>query len=323
MSVPNLEIKNEVLAAEDRIRPHIRTTPLELSESLSKVAGCQVFLKEEHNQLTGSFKVRGALNKLLSLSDEQRAKGVVVASTGNHGLAVAHGLKTLDMEGSIYLPENTPANKIQLLKSQGVPLTLYGIDPLETELKARHDSEANGKTYISPYNDPQVIGGQGTIGVEILKQVKDLDEIYIAVGGGGLISGISGYLKNTRPETNIVGCLPANSPVMYECVKAGKIIDVPTSPTLSDATAGGLEAAAITFDICKTYVDEWMMVSEAQIQSAMKLIYDHHGWVVEGAAGVPLAALLNSGKSFTKDKKVALIICGSNVDQQKFYELMD
>ncbi len=322
MSVPTFDVKNEVLAAEDRIRPHIHTTPLELSEPLSQLTDCQVYLKEEHEQLTGSFKVRGALNKLLSLSEEQRAKGVVVASTGNHGLAVAHGLKTLGVEGSIYLPENTPPNKVELLKSKGVPLTLYGIDPLETELQARHDSESQRKTYISPYNDPQVIGGQGTIGIELLGQIPDLDEVYIAVGGGGLTSGISGYLKNTQPEINIIGCLPENSPVMSECIKAGKIIDVSMSPTLSDATAGGLEADAITFSICQAYVDKWVVVSEAEIQSAMKLIYEHHGWIVEGAAGVPLAGLLKLDRSFTQDKKIALIICGGNVDQQKFHELI-
>lgn len=323
MSVTTFNIKNEVLAAEDRIRPHINTTPLELSEPLSEMTGCQVFLKEEHVQLTGSFKVRGALNKLMSLNAEQRAKGVVVASTGNHGLAVAHGLKTLGVEGLIYLPETTPANKVELLRSKGVPLKLYGIDPLETELQARRDAERQGKTYISPYNDPKIIGGQGTIGVELLEQLPDLDEVYIAVGGGGLISGISGYLKETNPDIKIIGCLPENSPVMAECIKVGKIIDVPMSPTLSDATAGGLEADAITFGICQTYVVEWMVASEAEIQSAMKLIYDHHGWVVEGAAGVPLAALLKSDRSFNEDTKVALVLCGGNVDQEKFKQLME
>lgn len=322
MSVTTFNVKNEVLAAEDRIRPHINTTPLELSQPLSEMAGCQVYLKEEHSQLTGSFKVRGALNKLMSLSDEQRAKGVVVASTGNHGLAVTHGLKTLGVEGLVYLPETTPANKVELLRSKGVPLKPYGTDPLETELQARRDAESQGKTYISPYNDQKIIGGQGTIGVELLQQLPEMDEVYITVGGGGLISGISGYIKETNPDIKIIGCLPKNSPVMVECIRAGEIIDVPMSPTLSDATAGGLEANAITFGICQTYVDEWLVVSEAEIQSAMKLIYDHHGWVVEGAAGVPLASLTKSGRSFDQDTKVALVLCGGNVDQKKFQQLV-
>ncbi len=304
-------IRREVEAAEQRIRPHVRTTALEPSAPLSGQSGARVFLKLEHQQLTGSFKVRGALSKVLSLTDRDRRE-VVAASTGNHALAVAHALSLTGRQGTVYLPGEVAAGKLEALRRAGVPFRQFGRDPVDAERRARREAEEEGKIYLSPYNDPQVIGGQGTVGVEILRQLPEVDAVFVAVGGGGLISGIAAWLKQHRPAVRIVGCLPENSPVMFESVRAGRIVDIPCRPTLSDATAGGLEAGAITFELCRALVDDYRLVSEEEIASAMRLLQRDHGLRVEGAAAVAVAAFLQDPAP-DRDQNVVLLLCGGNV----------
>lgn len=316
-----IDVYREVSAAEKRIRPYIRETPLEPSLFLSKAAACHASLKLENLQITGSFKLRGAFNKLLSLTETERQRGIITASTGNHGLATAHALKTLGIKGTIYLPENAAPQKVKLLQQFGADLHFYSTDPEATEQYARRQSEAEDKVYVSPYNDPCIIGGQGTIAVELLRQIEQVDSVLIAVGGGGLISGIAGYLKAVRPAIEIIGCLPENSPVMYESMQAQKIVEMPSLPTLSDGTAGGIEPGAITFDLCQRFVDDWVLVDEQEIQAAMKLLFEEHRLVVEGAAGVPVASLLKL-KDQLYGKHVALILCGGNIAIEKFKTLV-
>ena len=303
-----------VLAA-NRIAPYIRETPLDFSPYFSELTGANVYLKLENLQYTGSFKLRGAFNKLLSLSEEDRAAGGVAASSGNHGAAIAYAMNKLGIEGTIFVPEQTSTTKVDAIRREGGDVRFFGTDGLDTEMHARAYAEENGMVYLSPYNDADVIAGQGTCGVEIANQLADVDAIFIAVGGGGLISGVGALLKSVNPATTVVACQPAASAVMTESVKAGEIVELPSLPTLSDGTAGGIEADAITFDICREIVDEFVVVTEEQIAAAMRNFIDAHHMLAEGAAGVAIAALLASGNKY-KGKNVVVVVCGSNVSRE-------
>jgi threonine dehydratase len=303
-----------VLAA-NRIASYIRETPLDYSPYFSELTGANVYLKLENLQHTGSFKLRGAFNKLLSLSEEDREAGGVAASSGNHGAAIAHAMNKLGVAGTIFVPEQTSPTKVEAIKRAGGDVRFFGTDGLDTELHAREFAEENGMVYLSPYNDPDVIAGQGTCGVEIAQQLADVDAVFIAVGGGGLISGVGSFLKSVNPSLDVVACQPAASAVMTESVKAGKIVDLPSDPTLSDGTAGGIEADAITFDICRGIADEYVVVSEEQIAEAMRGFIDSHHMLAEGAAGVAIAGLLASGDKY-KDQNVVVIVCGGNISRE-------
>lgn len=312
-----MDIKSEVLCAERQIREYIRETPLDYSEDLSLINASKTFLKLENAQITGSFKARGALNKVLSLSAVEKAKGIITASTGNHGLGVANALARTNTKGVIYLPRNVSTVKAESIKKFNVPVEYYGEEAHETEIYAREIAEETGQIYVSPYNDLQVIAGQGTIGIELLRKVPELDYILVSVGGGGLISGIAGYVKEVNPKVRIVGCLPENAPAMYESINAGKIVSVSELPTLSDGTAGGLDEDSITFALCQKYVDDYILVTEDEIAAGMRFVFQKHGQIIEGAAGVTIAAFLKGKEGFA-EKNVALIMCGGNIGFEKF-----
>jgi threonine dehydratase len=307
-----MEMKEKIVEAEKRIRPYLRETPVEYSYVLTNMTGCEVYLKLENIQITGSFKARGALNKILSL--QSSTAKIITASTGNHGLGVANALAVVKKEGTIYLPKGASPAKVEAIKMRGAPVEFYGENSDETEQYVRKLSETTNQIYVSPYNDEEVVAGQGTIGVELLRQVPELDVVFVSIGGGGLIGGIASYLKAVNPKIEVVGCLPVNAPAMYECIKAGKIIEVPEKPTISDGTAGGLERGSITFGICQKYVDSYITVTEEEIISAMKLVIKYHHLIIEGSAGVAVAALIKDKERF-KGKKVAIVICGGNVSE--------
>ncbi len=306
------DILNEILTAHTRISSHVRETPLDYSVALSRLTGCQVYLKCENLQYTGAFKARGAINKLLSLTQTEREQGVVAASSGNHGAAVAFGLKKLNLHGVIFVPENASPTKIDNIRNYDARLEFYGTDTMHTELYAQAYAEKHNMVYISPYNDPQVIGGQGTIGLEIAHQLNHVNAVLVPIGGGGLISGIAGYLKTNSPHIEIIGCLPSMSPVMAESIKSGRIIDMETSPTLSDATAGGITPHAITFEICQQLVDDYILVSEEEIKQAIITIMKTQHLLIEGAAGVALASLLKKAESW-RNKNVVVVLSGANI----------
>jgi threonine dehydratase len=307
-----VDLKKEVLSAEKRIRKHIHTTPLEYSGYLSSLCNAEVYLKLENYQLTGSFKIRGALNKVLSLTKKQREVGVITASTGNHALGVAHALQIAGGKCAIYVPTNTSRSKLRALQYYPVKVRFYGEECEDTEVHARKIAKRNNQVYISPYNDWKIVGGHGTIGIELENQLKNIDHLFASVGGGGFISGIGGYLKSISKNITITGCLPKNSPVMYESIKAGKILDMEIKPTLSDGTAGNIEQDALTFDLCKKYVDDYILVTETEIKRAITLILDNHHMVIEGAAGVTVASFIKQKKKYTH-KTVVLVICGRNI----------
>jgi len=298
--------------AADRIAPYIRQTPLERSAYFSELTGANVWLKLENLQITGSFKLRGACNKLLSLTPEQIGVGCVAASSGNHGAAVAYAMNELGIAGVIFVPETASSAKIDAIRRAGADVRLFGSDGLDTEEHARQYAVDNGMTYLSPYNDAEVIAGQGSCGVEIANQVKNVDALFVAVGGGGLIAGVAGFLKSVHPAMQAIGCQPAASAVMAASSKAGRLLQMPSDPTLSDGTAGGIEAGAITFEFCQTLVDEYVLVSEEEIAEAMREFLDVHHMLLEGAAAVPLAAMKQLGRRY-QGADIVAIICGANI----------
>ena len=198
----------------------------------------------------------------------------------------------------------------------------FGEDCLEAEKKARKDSKLKKSTFISPYNDEYVMSGQGTIAIELIEQIEKLDVAIVSIGGGGLISGISKYIKSTWPEIQVVGCSPKNSSVMISSMYAGKILDIESKHTLSDGTAGGLEFGSITFPICCEYIDQTILVTEDEIKKAMGLYYKNENQIVEGAAGVAIATFLKIKNHFSR-KKVGIILCGGNIDQKHFLSLIN
>jgi len=319
--ISTAEILKEVISAESRIRPHIRETFLEYSPILSELGNASVYCKLENLQYTGSFKIRGALNKMLSLSDQQKKNSVVAASTGNHGTAVAFALNKANLPGIVFVPENTPRYKVESITRLGAEVRFHGTDCVDSEIYAREYARQKEMIYISPYNDPKVIGGQGTIGVELRRQLSQIDAVFIALGGGGLISGISAFLKSKFPKIQIIGCSPQNSHVMIQSLKAGKILDIPSLPTLSEGTAGGIEKNAISFGLCRELVDDYLTVTEDEIKQSLRLFIDTHHMLVEGAAAVPIAAYLKIKESFSA-KNIVIIICGANIHLDTLKEIL-
>lgn len=298
--------------AAQRIAPMIRTTPLERSAQLSKAVDADVLLKLEHRQYTGSFKLRGAVNRVLTLTTDQLDRGCVAASSGNHGAAVAYALQQLGKPAIIFVPEQTSSAKVTKIQGAGADVRKFGTDGLDTEEYARRYADDNGLFYVSPYNDAAVVAGQGTLGVELLAEAGQLDAVFVAVGGGGLVSGVGSVLKAASPDIRIIGCQPAASPIMQASIAAGRILDLPSEPTLSDGTAGGIEADSITFPLCRAVVDEFVVVDEAAIAAGMRQYMAEFDEAIEGAAGVAIAALL-ARPDLAAGGRVAVIVCGGNV----------
>ncbi len=298
--------------AASRIAEHVVRTPLRRSSALSAATGAEVFCKLENRQETGSFKLRGATNRLLTLGDEQRDRGCVAASSGNHGAAVARAASQLGVDAIVFVPEQTVEAKVARIRDSGADIRFFGTDGLDTELHARGYAEERGLFYLSPYNDPEVIAGQGTVGIEVLEDLPDVEALFIAVGGGGLAGGVGSVIKAHNPDIRIYGCQPLASPVMARSIEAGRILDMPSEPTLSDGTAGGIEEGAITFPLNQAVVDDWVIVDEDRIAAAMRDFEESDGEVIEGAAGVAIAAMLERRDEIA-GKKVVVIICGGNV----------
>lgn len=316
-------IYNEILLAEERIRPHTLTTPLLLSRPLSKLVNANVYLKLENEQHTGSFKARGSLNKILSLTDTQRAKGVITASTGNHALGFSRALEIAKLDGTVYLPPHASEAKINALKNYPAILKYHGSNSLETELHAKQEAEEEGKVWVSPYNDLQIIAGQGTIAIELEQQLNQIDHCLITVGGGGLISGIGAYLKQTKPDCKIVACQPKNSHEMTLSLSEGKIMDMPEElETLSDGSAGGIEPESITFAICQKIVDECLLAEEPEIAEGIAFMIKNHKKVIEGSAAVTIATLINNKEKFV-GSNVVLVICGGNIKLKSLKSILN
>lgn len=309
---PGRELIRAVVAAEMRLRPHLRETPLERSPRLEELTGVATWLKLENLQHTGSFKVRGALNAMLELAPEDLERGVVAASTGNHGAAVAFAARRVGTRAIVYVPRTASPTKLAAMRRAGAEIVTHGTDGIEAEVEARRVAGETGRVYLSPYNDPSVVFGQGTVGAEIERQSRSVEALFVAVGGGGLISGTAAYLKSLDPEVRIVGCSPEASPVMDESVRRGRIVEMESHQTLSDGTAGGVESEAITFESCRALVDEWVRVSEAEIRGAIVEILESHHQLIEGSAAVAVAGLEKRAADLGVESAVA-VICGGNI----------
>ena len=306
-----------IVRAHAAIRPQVPVSPLQPSGALSSAFGCSVLLKNEHLQPNGSFKIRGATNKIRTLGAAARRAGVTTASTGNHGQAVALAGALAGVPVTVYVAASAAKPKVDAIRALGAGLVVVEGPPIEAELLARRDAASQGKTYISPYNDVEVMAGQGTIGMELLEQEPELDAVFISVGGGGLIGGVGTVLKNLRPQARVMGVWPENSPCMLRAMEAGEIVDVDEKETLSDGTAGAIEPGSVTLPVCRAVIDDTVTVSEAEIGSAMRLLAQTEHWIVEGSAGVALAGLAKRAASLP-NRKVAVVLCGRNIALERF-----
>lgn|SRR5690625_5235251 len=311
--MPDLEeLASRIDAAYDRIAPYVRCTPLAPFPALSERLDALVHLKSEHLQVTGSFKARGALAKLTALDDDVRAAGVITASSGNHGLGVANALSALGGRGTVCVPHGASEVKVAGIRRLGADVRTLGDDAGETEQLAMEAAESEGLTYVSPYDDVEVISGQGTIGVEIAQQRPETDTVVVSVGGGGLISGVAAALKHRRPDVRVVGVSPANDAAMAASVEAGRIVSPPAKATLSDGTAGSVTPGAVTFPLCQELVDEWVLISEDEIRAALRSVIDEHHQLVEGAAAAAVAGALHVADGLAGGN-VAIVSCGANI----------
>jgi threonine dehydratase len=268
-------------------------------------------------QPTGSFKIRGATNKVRLLDAQSRRAGVLTASTGNHGVAVARAGGLAGVPVKVYVSNATVPAKLAGIRTRGAELVIVDGPPLEAELAARRKAAADGLVYISPYNDLDVIAGQGTLGVELLKQEPGLDAVFIAVGAGGLIGGVGSAIKALNPRVQVVGVWPEASQCMLRALEAGRIIPVEEHETLSDGTLGAIESNSATFPICQAVIDVRVVVSETEIAAAMLQLAETQDLMVEGAAGVALAGLVKCAQAY-RGRKVAVVLCGRNIGPQAF-----
>ena len=315
------QLAQECRQASKRIAGLVRETPLDYSPAFSADLGAEVYFKLENLQHTGSFKLRGASNRLMTLTDEQRSAGCVIASSGNHGAAAACAMQKLGVDGVIFVPEKTSAAKVDAIRDYGGHVEFFGNDGLDTELRARAYANDNGMFYLSPYNDAEVVAGQGSCGVEIATQLPDVDDVFIAVGGGGLVAGVASVLKDANERIRIHGCQPQASAVMAHSIAAGRIVEEASRPTLSDGTAGGIEPDAITFPLCRELIDDFVVVSEDEIAAAMRLYIDRQKQLIEGAAGVAVAAMVLQ-REHIAGRKVVVIICGGNISRETLRQVI-
>ena len=295
-----LDVPRLVSEAIERCRDYLSPTPLEYSMYLSEKIDGEVWLKLDSMQRTSSFKFRGAVNKVMSLTKEELEKGVVTASTGNYALAVAEAMRLRNHRATIYVAEDLESSRLELLRSHGLDLVIHGKLAWDAEKEARRVAEEEDKIYVSPYNDPIVVGGQGTCGYEISKQLPDLDAAFFACGGGGLLTGSAGWLKSHNPDVEAFGVSPENSPVMYESMRRNKMVEMETYRTLADTCAGGLDLDSITLELCQRYVEEIILLTEKEIEASIRLLFEQHRLVVEGSGA--LGVCLNE-KSDSKEKK--------------------
>jgi threonine dehydratase len=302
----------DIQRARERLRSAIFFSPCAYSGMVSGLTGCQVFFKLDNLQMTGSFKERGACNKLLSLTTKQREKRVIAASAGNHGLAVAFHARRLGIPATIVMPSSAPLIKVASARRFGAELVLTGQDLAEAFAAARRLEKEQKSTFIHPFDDPLIIAGQGTLGLELMEQEPDLEAVIVPVGGGGLIAGVALALKESRAQVRVVGVQAERMPGMRTALEKGKIETIPYAATIADGIAVR-QVGELTLPLVQKYVDEIVTVSEEEIARAILLLLEVEKTVVEGAGATTLAALVNRKVELT-GKRVVLLLSGGNID---------
>jgi threonine dehydratase len=314
----------DVELARKRIGDSVYLSPCAYSESLSQRTRSKCWLKLENLQMTGSFKERGACNKLMALSDEERSRGVVCASAGNHAQGVAYHSRRLGIDATIVMPEATPLNKVQstrgFLKDSG-KIVLFGASFDEAQEEARRIQAAEGRIFVHPFDDDLVMAGQGTIGLELIEQNPYLDAVVVAIGGGGLAAGIAVAIKETNPKIKVYGVESSSFACMKEAVAAGHPVTLPAARTIAEGIAVR-RAGERTLEVVKKYIDHIVVVDEEEIAEAILTLLENEKTVAEGAGAAPLAALLHH-RLPVDGKKVAVLVCGGNIDVNVISRIID
>ncbi len=312
---------SEVFTAYERIRDRVRVTPFEMSESLTAAAGVPVILKLEHQQRTGSFKLRGATNAVLGLTSGQRERGVVGVSTGNHGRGLASAASDAGVRCIICMSNLVPQNKIDGIKGHGAEVRIVGSSQDDAQIEVDRLVNEDGMTMLPPFDHRNIIAGQGTLGLEILNQIPEAETIVVPVSGGGLISGLALAVKAQRPEVRVVGVSMERGAAMYECQKAGRPIHVEERATLADSLGGGIGLDNVfTFPMVRDLVDDLVLVSETQIAQAIRHVYWHERQIVEGSGSVGIAAVtagLVCGKG-----PIVVLTSGGNIDMALHHRII-
>jgi len=312
-SAPAMITLDDVLAARERIRSSVYYSPCTRSEMLSRITGQSVFLKLENLQMTGSFKERGALNRIAMLTQEQAKHGVVAASAGNHAQGVAYHATQRGIRAVIVMPLTTPLVKVTATRGFGAEVVLHGANYDEACMEATRLCEAEGMTFIHPFDDALVMAGQGTIGLELLEQIDGLEAVVVPIGGGGLIGGIACAVKESNPNVRVIGVQTARLPSMQEAITHHHPVTLDPATTIADGIAVR-RAGDVTFPVVEKYVDEIVTVDEDEIASAILTLLEREKTLAEGAGATALAALLQKRTSLPRDTRTAVLVCGGNID---------
>ncbi len=311
----------DIVRAEKIVSKHIITTPVVHSKALSEAVGQHIYLKLENQQITGSFKIRGAINAISNLNPAQKKAGVVALSTGNHGRGLAFAANLMKIKCIICMSELVPKNKIEGIKALGAEVRLIGANQDEAQLEADRLTTEEGMTYVSPFDNIDVIAGQGTLGLEIYRQIPELTFAFVPLSGGGLICGVARALKSLNRNLKVIGVSMDRGAAMYESQKAGKPIFVREEESLADALTGGIGLDnKYTFQLTKKLVDEIVLVSEKEIADGIHYAYWQESQIVEGAGAVAIASLLN--KKFKPNGPSVALMCGRNINMEKHFSLI-
>jgi threonine dehydratase len=314
-------LKN-VKDARERLQGYIKETPLLRAERMDAALGCKVWLKPENLQLTGSFKIRGALNKMLSLTDAERARGIIASSSGNHAQGVAYAARLLGVKVVLVLPENAPRNKIEGCRAMGAEVVLHGFDSIQRYKRLYEIQAEKGYTLVHSYNDPDLIAGQGTAGYEIMQALPDADVVVVPLGGGGLMAGVAVAVKESNPKTRVIGVEPAAIPRYSASRAAGHPVEVPIQPTVAD----GLmitKTGEHVYPIIEKYVDDLVSVDDEHIVKALRLILMEGRQLVEPSAAVGVAAVLAGDVKVRAEDNVCFLLTGGNIDFERLIELLE
>lgn len=310
----------DIHEARERLKPHIRHTPLLRAEKIEKAVGCQVYLKPEVLQITGAFKIRGALNKTLSLPREKIANGIIATSSGNHAQGLAYAAKMLGVKALLVLPVTTPQIKIENTKALGADVILFDGDTAARWKKVAQIAEENNYAMVHAFEDPVVMAGQGTIGCEILEDLEDVDTVIIPMGGGGLISGIATAIKETKPSVRVIGAEPALTPKYFHSRKNGERTSLPLKNTIADGLRISVPGQN-PFPIIEKYVDEIVLVEDEHIVAGMRSLAKDAKLIAEPAASIGIGALLAGAIDVKPDEKVCVVLTGGNWDLSDLAEV--